>query len=344
MFIQMITETLKQTRPQEQLQVGETQALAAQRGLGAVATTEMMQQPALSAEQAQAGPEAVAEAFGKMRTVAMQINADPGFHVACEKQGIDPFEDAGKAAYWNIYAEYGQTRVRSIRERRQANGLTPNTLDLSALELMVTTPQYLYVQNRLNDTDYARSEASRPDRTVASAFNTQIQDFAKQYPQARAKDVWGGMLGTANIAFRTVQAREDAAKVTKSAIRGARHELATEAIVRATGREVHDVDAAQDLAGKDRIVVPKVPESQSGNVRRGVAYGIDVKASLEEVDTSQSGDTVSYRIKPDGNVVVYSLVSDHEFKGGFFLSPEQVQEKAIKTDKIFTEIERKLQQ
>jgi hypothetical protein len=49
-----------------------------------------------------------------------------------------------------------------------------------------------------------------------------------------------------------------------------------------------------------------------------------------------------YKVRSNGTVALYSMVQDHEFRGGFFLSPEQVADKAPIYDALLDKIEAEL--
>ncbi|HSX43137.1 MAG TPA: hypothetical protein VLF59_03565 [Candidatus Saccharimonadales bacterium] len=272
------------------------------------------QQPAAGSHEKKGGQESsaesIAEAFADAQNSVYKLSADPRLHRACEKRGIDPYDDVSTPGYWRTVSEFGRERIARIREQHG------DSLKLQALELMVTTPEYLFAQSALRrGSGYRQTAEGRRDRDTTIGFNDQLRDFATKYPELRANKVSSMMLTMANMSIEDKDVRQAASQTVLDVVRGARYELGFGQLLAAGGRKFRKGTAQEDGKGTDYIV-----EGTGGR-----ELHVDAKASLYAVE--EEGSKGVYAIRRDGRITMYALLRDYDFRGGFFVPEELAAER-----------------
>lgn len=288
--------------------------------------TGAQQEAGRNPEVAKASTAEIAEAFAGAQNSLYKLSADPKFHDACKEKGLDPYDDMDKPAYWEAVANFTTERVGKLREQHG------DTLKLRALELAAATPNFLFHQGALNS-NAARDPSERyHSRQTVSSFHNLVRNFATDYPETSVSGMTKGLLNITNVAIEDRGVRQSAAQSLQRAVRGAQHEVAFGQILEKTGRPARPAELDEDLAGIDYVV---------DNGTSKMLY-VDVKASLSEVEAR--GSSSAFAIKPDGRVVMYSLVKDRELGDRFFLSEESADLKALALNQLLTNAQQELLQ
>src|SRR5690606_29739043 len=90
-------------------------------------------------------------------------------------------------------------------------------------------------------------------------------------------------------------------------LKGVKHELAFAATLDSFGLPYRATTIQEDLKGRDLVLLLGERE-----------IGIDVKASLSTVDVRNNGsDGSPIAIKPNGDLVIYSLFTEKDFADSF---------------------------
>src|SRR5581483_4820320 len=91
----------------------------------------------LAPSEQTAAPDEVALAFARAKQQLYEMTAGESFQQACAAEGIDGygFDDP---AYWHFVAKKVSSFAAKVRAQRG------DSLSLSALELLASTPEYLF--------------------------------------------------------------------------------------------------------------------------------------------------------------------------------------------------------
>lgn len=289
---------------------------ALSRAAGSAATRAYEQR--LASQEAR-GPSAeeIEQAFKSNRNILLELGMSTGFQQACVEKGVDPdaFESVAR---WNVFADYTRQKVDALIAR---GGKRPQ---LKALELMASTPQYIYAQYSLHHPSNGREDVRRK-REVVSGFNNRLRAFATEFPAVRVSSLERGLLEVVSMAVEHKEARQMAAEEMHQTIRGAQHEMGFGQLLAAAGRHYREATLEEDLRGIDYV--------DFTNPKYTIA--IDVKSATTKFDR---GKGEVYRATKEG-VVMYSLLQDHEFHNSFYVSPDVVQMKAPAVSQLLERIE-----
>jgi phosphopantetheine adenylyltransferase len=258
--------------------------------------------PNVSAEQ-------ISEAFAGGQHNIYKMTADERFDKSCLDKKIDPYEDIATPEYWRAFSEFGQERIVEIRQK------AGDSLQLRTLELMVTTPEFLFAKGALHNPMHQHSKEGKRDLAVAIAFNERLRNLALTYPDLRTESVNNAMLSMAKTAIEDKGVRKFASRIANDTVRGAMYELGFGQLLEASGRGFRKGSSAEDGKGTDYAVIG----------RSGGEIHIDAKASLAKV--REAGSEGAYAIRSDHRVTMFALLHDHEFGGKFFVSETLARER-----------------
>ncbi|HET7320059.1 MAG TPA: hypothetical protein VFI84_00560 [Candidatus Saccharimonadales bacterium] len=264
----------------------------------------------------------LADAFTSAQHAVYKLTAGPHFRDLCHKRGVDPDNDMGEMPYWDTVEEFSSAFVEKNRS------LSGNSLRLSTFELLAATPAYIFHETALTNGSLKTANAVRQSKEMASYYNSLLRVFATEFPDSSVATSEGALLGMTNMALESKEARQHAAWLIHSSIRGAQHELAFGQILAHTGRDFSPTSLDEDLNGADYTV---------DGSRTGILQ-IDVKASLDKIE--QKGETkLPYTVSSDGKITMYSMVKDSEFHDKFFIPEAVAAQKAPAVDRLLTEAE-----
>ena len=101
-------------------------------------------------------------------------------------------------------------------------------------------------------------------------------------------------------------------------LKGVKHELGYAKLLDELGVEYTQGTAEDDSKGRGIVIM-----------FQGKRIGVDIKASLSEVDQKNHGSNGKpYALKPNGDIVMFSLLADKDFEGGFVPPPNVIEEKS----------------
>lgn len=261
-------------------------------------------------------PETIAqtEIDQQLHSAAERVNDqmyDPAFLAALTHAGVS-VDGSDPSAYWRVMAEYTarQTGANSElspleKETTQLIGYLPNAL-LQGYHLK-------HQKNLLSD-----AEVKSAKRT-ACTYNNLLKDFVRKHPQGADQlkaSLLNGVLLT--VGGDSYDFNEFADKALDDTLRGVKHEIGFGAILDALGVPHRDATIAEDLKGRDIVIT-----------FNGLEIGVDVKASLDQIDGKNHGsDGKPYAVKPSGDLVMFSMLLDKDFEGSFTPSSTRLNEVA----------------
>ena len=234
---------------------------------------------------------------------------DPAFLAALARAGVS-VDGSDPGAYWRVRAEHTarQTGANSElspleKETTQLIGYLPNAL-LQGYQLK-------HQKNQLSDTEVKSA------KRTACTYNNLLKDFVRKHPQNADQlkaNLLNGVLLT--VGGDSYDFNEFADKALDDTLRGVKHEVGFGAILDTLGVPHRDATIAEDLKGRDIVIT-----------FGGREIGVDVKASLDQVDGKNNGsDGKPYAVKPSGDLVMFSMLLDKDFGGSFTPSSTRLSE------------------
>ena len=285
--------------------------------------------PLENVEQNQTTAEERKEAFAFGLQTLYKMTMDQKLQAKCEEAGIDP-TDVDDPAYWRMVANHAKERVSRLRD------LTGDSLRLHAIELVASTPAYLLEQSALRRgqvTDphvsgtlkiangkrlITGSQNVTESLKIVSDYHSAMTELVQKYPDIKASELEMGLLDSVNVTIEDDEVRRAAGSEIRRRISGVQHEVGFEDILRQTGIRYRRATQIEDRQGFDFIL-----NEGSFEVMR-----LDVKARLKEVTELGSDGPIAKDDK--GIYIIFSMIGDAEFRGGFHLSDEVAKEKAKK--------------
>lgn len=225
---------------------------------------------------------------------------EPEFHAALTRASVD-LDRSDPAAYWRVMAEYTARKTGANselspleKETTQLIGYLPNALFQGY--------QLKYQKNLLSDAEV------RGAKRTACTYNNLLKDFVRNRPQDADQlkaNLLDGFLLT--VGGDSYDFNEFADKALDDTLRGVKHEVGFGAILDTLGVAHRDATITEDLKGRDIVLT-----------FNGQEIGVDVKASLDQVDGKNHGsDGKPYAVKPNGDLVMFSMLLDKDFEGHF---------------------------
>lgn len=235
---------------------------------------------------------------------------DTEFHALLVKSGVDLNDYSDKSTYWQKMAEYTSRQVGAEsklsqleKETTQLIGYLPNVL--------IQQYQLAYHEDLLSENEV------RSAKRTACVYNNLLKDFVRKYPQKSdhlKASLLSGILQT--VGSESYDFTEYADKALDERLRGVKHEAGFAAILDSLGVTYRDATISEDLKGRDFVI--------SFNGRE---VGVDVKASLDKVDAKNGGSNgTPVAHKPGGDLVMFSMLLDSDFQGGFTPDQQRVTE------------------
>lgn len=234
-----------------------------------------------------------------------------GFHQHLLDRGVT-LEDEDAYRYWEELAVF---------TAKEASDNSLSQLESQSLQLAGFLPnfisnKYLLEQHsavpRSQQSPYDAKEVKNAKMT-ASVYNSLLRDFARNHPQD-PDQLHASLLETSLATFgaESNDVLDFADKTIKTTLKGVKHELAFAAVLDRFNVNYRDTTTREDLQGRDLVV--KINDHE---------IGVDVKASLTKVDAENRGSTnTAIATKANGDLVVYSLFEDKDFKRSFVPTDE----------------------
>lgn len=252
----------------------------------------------------------VTAALAAASTKVAELGFDPAFQDYLVHRGVRPDTDDPEM-YWGAVADYTEEMV--------TNPELSAPLERDSLALVANLPHALTNQYHLdhyrNSMDYRQK---RQATTVMCSYNNLLKQYVTMYaPQAE-------QLHEALLGATLETMGDDSADFTRHAettlrdiFKGIRHEIGFTRILDTLPAEIvsyRDATVEEDLKGKDVVLRYE-----------GREIGIDVKASLDQVDGKNHGSNgTPIAHKANGDLVMWSMLREADFNGGFTPEPEQI--------------------
>lgn len=252
--------------------------------------------------------------YNAVTTVA-EIAFDPEFQAYIEDNNLrlDPND---QLTYWWNVAGYTDTFLEN-------NQSLPH-LDAAAFALVANLPNAIIASYDLkrNDEHVTRLTTSRHKvaKQTACAYNDLLKRFVTAYPQKSSSlqaNLLEATLATAGEDSQDIMLFAN--KDIPTRLKGIRYEVGFGAILgeisKHTDLTYRSATIEEDLNGRDFVVA-----------FHGNEYGVDVKASTSEVDVKNNGaNNTPYAMTKYGNIVIWPLLEERDFNGGFTPSTEHVE-------------------
>lgn len=233
-------------------------------------------------------------------TIVSELEYDPNFQgfLVDTRTRLD-HNDA--LAYWSTIGNYTETYLRDNES------LSP--LEKDSFALIANLPAAMTASYQLDkysgDMSYKQKRSAKE---VVCTYNRLVKHFITEYPQG-SDPLKGDLL---EALLTTIGAEShDFLKHSESTIdmrlRGMKHEIGFTQLLEEAGIPSREATIEEDLKGKDRVIE-----------FNGHEIGVDVKASLSEIEAKHQGDSGKpYVVKPNGDIVMFSMLLDKHFDGGF---------------------------
>lgn len=230
------------------------------------------------------------------------------FQLRCQQLGISA-ADHEQPLYWEIMAQY---------QAEKAQDESLSGLESYAQTLASYTPSAILHKQALESSHLTRDERHM-HKEALSGYNTFLREFAGNYPDISATELLTELLRVTQVTVaensNSLQAHADT--YLRGAIHGAQHELGfksilDQAVIDYPGLSYRTTTVEEDLKGGDYVIT--LPD--------GKEIIVDVKASLDQIDGKNSGNTGSYfHVTADGQLVILSCLTNAEL-GAHFTVPE----------------------
>lgn len=253
-----------------------------------------------------------------------------GFEELCKERDID-VTATDKPEYWRAAADFAYDQASEKRESGE-NG-TRTTLR----ELLAATPDFVYTQQALdrkrhqfpNHEAYMAHRRQVPElKERASYYNGLIRYVAEQNPDLRASRLIKQLINVTNISIEDKHLKMASVNFAREVVRGAQHELGFGQLLERTGRSFRPATVDEDLHGADYVV-----DGQHGPIR------LDVKASLSSIEAKGTFNKPFAIDDRDGQVTIYSLLSDHQLADRFTVPDRIAEERGKYLETVLEEIE-----
>ena len=240
-----------------------------------------------------------------------ELGFDAAFQARLAAERID-IESDDPDRYWGAVASH----TEQLLDEEQLSPLERDSLAVAANLPHALLNQY-YLDHYQDSMDYRQKRAAK--ETVCG-YNGLLKHYVTAYPQPVDR-LHQSLLGVTleTIGTDSADFTAHAEKTLRDVFKGIKHEIGFAQILDTFPEDVisyREASVDEDLKGKDLIVRYK-----------GREIGVDVKASLSEVDVKNRGSNgTPIARKPNGDLVMFSMLLDPDFKGGFQPTPSRVAE------------------
>lgn len=248
--------------------------------------------------------------FDKATEYVKAFAYDHEFQSYCAENNIG--SDQASPNYWTAVAEYQQATLDPEADR----------FDSYIETIVAATPDAILRNTKLNEKHVKYREA-HAHKQVLSYYNSLIRNLVDTFPDTKASTLAANLktVALATVAKDSRHLQNSSAELTKAIVRGAQHEAAFGSILENLGFPFREATLEEDLKGMDYVV--ELPGMDT-------PIGIDVKASLSEIEAKNhhSDNSGPFAFGRDGNLVIWSMVTDAELNDGFVVPPQIVSERS----------------
>lgn len=235
-----------------------------------------------------------------------ELSFDPDFQAYLSAHNVR-LETDDAEAYWGAVAGYTEQYVGTHET------LTP--LEQDSFALVANLPLALTKRYHLDHftTSMDRSQIRQAKETVC-AYNGLLKHFVTAYPQ-QSEQLHQNLLAATleTMGSDSAEFTAHAETVLRETFKGVKHEIGFAKVLDSLGVDYREGTVEEDLKGRDFIIAFK-----------GKQIGVDVKASLDQVDSKNGGATGPTAVKRDGDIVMYTLLTEKDFAGTFQPTEEAI--------------------
>lgn len=260
--------------------------------------------PEAPSEQGEVYSDAEVDKSLKQALDLVRTNAqDPEFHQQCENNGISPFEDT-TTGYWHQMLSY---TGKTTREAWEIGDI--DDLDYYSRKVMFATPLYVMEQAKLNQGEVTGQERAEAIK-YSDTFKGLVADMVETFPEVTTGTIEDNLENMINETIEDDGLVQAGSQYVNSVIRGVKHELAFGQILKASGMEFQKASPEDKRRGVDYKI----------NREDGAGVDVSVHPTVSKFQREGMGDPDElYAWKPDGTLMMHSLISEEEFGGKFFI-------------------------
>lgn len=237
-------------------------------------------------------------------TAVAELSFDQAFQGYLTEKGISQ-DTEDPAAYWEAVATYTDDYLADHEALSQAE--KDSYALIANLPIALTNSYYLRQYGA--QMNYRQRRAAKE---VVCSYNDLLKHYVTTY--SVQSDQMSNHLLNATIETMGGDSHDftdHAEKEINDRIKGMKHEIGFTKILDSLGVSYRSATIDEDLKGRDVIIQ-----------FNGREIGVDIKASLSEVDVKNRGSNgTPVAIKPNGDLVMFSMLLEGDFKGGF--TPDQ---------------------
>lgn len=227
------------------------------------------------------------------------IEFSPDFqaYLSDTNQKLNP---ADAREYWGTVANFTETYLEAHADL--------STLEKTAFTLAAALPLVLTASYSLKEYGGRYYPEKKIDKATTCTYNALLKEFVRAYPQQSESlhksllEITVLTIGDESKDFLTFADTQ-----TEVTLKGIRHEVGYSQFLETAGIPYREASVEEDLKGRDIVIQHPLKE-----------IGVDVKASLSEVEAhSTSSDQAAYAVKGNGDIIMYSMIKESAFQGGF---------------------------
>jgi hypothetical protein len=242
-----------------------------------------------------------------------ELEREPAFQRFLIEHGIDSND---REEYWRAVASYADQLVDGNEALSE--------VERASLALAANLPTVLISSYHLKHNQASLDkQALRTAKATACSYNNLLKHYVLAHPQP-VDQLHQSLLG---VTLQTIG--NDYTEMTTYAetylnvtFKGIKHEIGFSQILDTFPKEVvnyREATVEEDLKGQDVVIT-----------FNGHAIGVDVKASLSEIENKNNGSSrTPIARKSDGDLVMWSMLQDEDFGNSFTASPEKIAERAV---------------
>lgn len=242
---------------------------------------------------------AIDQAIHGAASEVAELSFDPNFQAFLSARNVR-LETDDPEAYWGAVADYTEDYVQSH------DTLTP--LEKDSFGLVANLPLALTKRYHLDRYKNSMDRTQiRQAKEVVCAYNGLLKHFVTAYPQ-QSEQLHQSLLAATleTMGSDSADFTAHAETVLKDTFKGVKHEIGFAQVLDTLGVEYRESTVEEDLKGRDFIIT-----------FGGKEIGIDVKASLDQVDSKNRGASGPTAVKPNGDIVMFTLLTEKDFAGTF---------------------------
>lgn len=263
-----------------------------------------------------------------VNTTLLNASKDPGLHQFLVDSGIEDPLDEFHPDYWIRVAQWAHVELSgSTHEQTESQ----DDIDFAKI-LTLSLPGFYLAQYALSHDkanldpkthkEYKRLCCATREallKTIMSSLDTLSRKDMQKHLESIAQTTFGQ---SRDIAYINNE--------TQRTIRGAMHESGFIQLIESIeGFEIVETTYDDDAAGVDvKVATPQ-----------GKIVEIDVKASIDQISGARGGEAHLWAISRHGNILLWSLLTDSDFKNGFKVPDSTLQERAPLMAKTLQEIQ-----